>query len=140
MNEITTPPDRAEPEEKQGHEKGVDQRYTKEIDQSSSPPANRLTVEMGIGERIRLNLRLFLKYSRDSVCMVRAVKVALVVGTVIGIINHYDEMLEGTLTGTNYFQMGITYTIPYMVNIFGSARQASHIELNMCLIHTIFSK
>lgn len=81
---------------------------------------------------LKQHMDLFLKHARDPICMKRALKVALVVGTVIGLVNHFDEIINGTLSSTKYFQIGLTYTIPYIVNTFGSARQASHLELNTC--------
>lgn len=92
-----------------------------------------LTVPSSTAETIRLNLDLLWKYALDPVCMKRAMKVAFVVGSVIGIINHFDEIIEGTLTTTNYLQIGITYSIPYFVSTYGSARQATHMKLQECL-------
>ncbi len=75
-------------------------------------------------------MRLFIKHACDPVCIKRSIKVALVVGTVLLIINHYDELIHGTLNATNIFQIGLTYLVPYFVSTFGSAMQARHIELN----------
>jgi hypothetical protein len=57
------------------------------------------------------------------------VKVALVVGTVLALINHYDALFHGTLTNTDIFQILLTYLVPYAVSTFGSASEARHIEL-----------
>jgi hypothetical protein len=75
-------------------------------------------------------MRLFFKHARDPVCVIRAVKVALFVGTVLCFINHFDEIIHGVLTSTNMIQIGITYMVPYSTSTFGSAMQARHIELN----------
>jgi len=61
--------------------------------------------------------------------VLRAMKVALVIGSIIGFINHLDEIISGTLTGTNILQMGLTYLIPFSVSTYGSAMQACHVEL-----------
>jgi len=45
------------------------------------------------------------------------------------LINHFDEIVYGTLTATNIFQIALTYFVPYCVSTFGSAMQARHIEL-----------
>lgn len=74
-------------------------------------------------------MRLFLRHAADRVCIYRAVKVALVVGTVLALINHYDTMFYGELTSTDIFQILITYFVPYCVSTFSSAMQARHIEL-----------
>ena len=75
-------------------------------------------------------MRLFIKHACDPVCIKRSIKVALVVGTILFLINHFDSIYYGTLNATNYFQIGLTYVVPYLVSTFGSAMQARHIELN----------
>jgi len=75
-------------------------------------------------------MRLFFKHAADPVCVFRAIKVALVVGTVLGIINHYDAIFFGSITRTDLFQMVVTYLVPYTTATFGSAMQARHIELH----------
>ncbi len=74
-------------------------------------------------------MKLFLKHATDRVCVYRSIKVALVVGTVLGIINHYDAIFYGTIASTNIYQILLTYLVPYCVSTFGSAMQARHIEL-----------
>lgn len=74
-------------------------------------------------------MRLFLKHATQKVCVYRSTKVALVVGTVLGLINHYDAIFYGPLTTTEIFQISITYLVPFSVATFGSAMQARHIEL-----------
>lgn len=74
-------------------------------------------------------MKLFLKHAFDKVCVLRAVKTALVVGTLLGLINHYDDIIHGNFTATNVFQMLITYLVPYSVATWGSAMQARHIEM-----------
>jgi hypothetical protein len=59
----------------------------------------------------------------------RSVKVALVVGTVLALINHLDRILSGSLTATNILQMLLTYLVPYSVSTYGSAMQARYLEL-----------
>lgn len=70
-----------------------------------------------------------MKHAAKKVCVYRSTKVALVVGTVLGLINHYDAIFYGTLTTTKIFQISITYLVPFSVATFGSAMQARHIEL-----------
>ena len=73
-------------------------------------------------------MRLFLKHARDPVCIKRAIKVAFIVGTILMVINHYDELLNSTLNATNIFQIMLTYVVPYSVATYGSAMQARHLE------------
>jgi len=74
-------------------------------------------------------MKLFLKHATARVCVLRAVKVALVVGTILALINHYDAIFTLSLTATNVFQILLTYLVPYSVATFGSAMQARHMEL-----------
>jgi len=74
-------------------------------------------------------MKIFLKHATNRVCVVRAVKTSLVVGTVLGLINHSDKILHGTLTRTNLIQIIVTYLVPYSVATFGSAMQSRHMEL-----------
>jgi cell shape-determining protein MreD len=75
-------------------------------------------------------MQLFLKHACDRVCVLRSLKVAVVVGTILGAVNHYDAILSGTFSATTLVQIGITYLVPFCVATFGSAMQARHIELN----------
>jgi hypothetical protein len=74
-------------------------------------------------------MRLFLKHATSRVCVVRSLKTSLAVGTVLALINHYDEIVRGTLSGTNVVQILVTYLVPYSVATFGAAMQARHMEL-----------
>jgi hypothetical protein len=74
-------------------------------------------------------MKLFLKYAKQRVCILRSLKVALLVGTVLAFLNHYDSIFSGTANTTTFFQIIITYAVPYSVATFGSAMQARHMEL-----------
>lgn len=75
-------------------------------------------------------MQLFLKYACDRACVLRSLTVAVVVGTILGAVNHYDAILSGTFSATTLVQIGVTYLVPFCVATFGSAMQARHIELN----------
>ncbi len=75
-------------------------------------------------------MRLFLKHATHRVCVLRSVKVAIVVGTILGAVNHYDAILSGTFSTTTVVQIAVTYLVPFCVATFGSAMHARHIELN----------
>ena len=57
--------------------------------------------------------------SRRTVVM-RGIKFAVVVGTVLIAINHGDAILAGELTSTHYVKMGLTVIVPYVVSVFSS--------------------
>ena len=74
-------------------------------------------------------MRLFLKYAKERVCVIRSLKIALFVGTILAFLNHYDSIFSGTVDATGFFQIIITYAVPYSVATFGSAMQARRIDL-----------
>jgi hypothetical protein len=48
----------------------------------------------------------------------KAVRTALVVGTILAIINHGDSILKGE--SINYFKILLTYCVPYCVTTWGA--------------------
>lgn len=50
---------------------------------------------------------------------VRAVRVAVVVGTVLFVINHGTAVRSGTMTRTRWISAALTYLVPYGVSIHG---------------------
>jgi type IV secretory pathway TrbF-like protein len=56
----------------------------------------------------------------------RALGVALVVGTVLNLINHYDLILGAVLSSSTVIQMALTYLVPYIVSTHGQV--SSHFD------------
>ena len=52
----------------------------------------------------------------------RAVQVALVVGPILGLINHYDLCLGAPVTGERLAKIAITFLVPFSVSAYSSAR------------------
>jgi hypothetical protein len=52
----------------------------------------------------------------------RAVKVALVVGPILTMINHYDLLLTAAITPKLVFKILLTFAVPYAVSSYSSAR------------------
>ncbi|MEP4770823.1 MAG: nitrate/nitrite transporter NrtS [Roseibium sp.] len=50
----------------------------------------------------------------------RATIIAAIVGTLLGLINHGDKMLDGTLDGTGLFKIVLTYFVPFSVSLVSS--------------------
>lgn len=61
----------------------------------------------------------FIKALLDPKLAPSAVKVALIVGSVLFTINHGSALLKGEMTRARWFSGLITYLIPYSVNIHG---------------------
>lgn len=50
----------------------------------------------------------------------RAIKVSLVVGTILAAINHGDALTDGTFDLINAFKVLLTYCVPYVVSTFSA--------------------
>ena len=51
-----------------------------------------------------------------------ALLVAVIVGTVLNIINSYDVFVEGTFTGKNVIRIMLTYITPFCVSLYSSIK------------------
>ena len=51
----------------------------------------------------------------------KAIRVALVVGPILGLINHFDLVAGGGLTGTRLFKICFTFLVPFCVSGYSSA-------------------
>jgi hypothetical protein len=67
-----------------------------------------------------------MKFLREYGCcllnpemMPTAFKVALIVGSLLFLINHGSAWLSGTMTGDRWLSAGFSYLVPYGVNIHG---------------------
>lgn len=52
----------------------------------------------------------------------RAIKVALVVGPVLTVINQYDLLLAGDFSAKLVFKILLTFVVPYSVSSYSSAK------------------
>ena len=55
----------------------------------------------------------------NPVVMYAALRVAIVVGTLLSFINHYDLLLGVNITPNKMLQIVLNYCIPYIVSIHG---------------------
>lgn len=51
-----------------------------------------------------------------------AIKVALVVGTILALINHGPSLLALTINSNQMLQIALTYFIPYAVSTYSSVK------------------
>ncbi len=63
-------------------------------------------------------MKRFFILARKPEVVARAVKVALVVGTALTLINQGDRMIAGM--APSWIKMGLTYLIPYCVSTHGA--------------------
>src|SRR5713101_1688080 len=79
---------------------------------------------------MRARLERFARHACEKNCVLRSLTVALLVGTVLAFINHYDAIISGSLSTVGVVQILVTYAGPYCVATFGSASQAMQMDSN----------
>ncbi|CAH0990862.1 hypothetical protein SIN8267_00962 [Sinobacterium norvegicum] len=57
-----------------------------------------------------------------------ALKLSLLVGTVLAIINHGPAMLQFTLGSDNFLQIALTYLVPYCVSTYSAVKALQQTE------------
>ena len=67
-------------------------------------------------------LRTFLVYSLEQDTLARSVRTALVVGTLLGIINHYPALLALSVPPTEALQIVVTYLVPFSVATYAQVQ------------------
>jgi hypothetical protein len=85
--------------------------YIKIISLFESKAQNNFNIGRGL---IMLKSHLTVVFSK--VVMMIAVKVAVVVGTILARINHGHKIVNGTLSPENIVQIQLTYVVPYCVS------------------------
>ncbi|MEH6466535.1 MAG: nitrate/nitrite transporter NrtS [Porticoccus sp.] len=51
-----------------------------------------------------------------------AIKVAIIVGTLLALINYGDKVLMGTMNTTDWLKLALTYLVPFGVSWYSAAR------------------
>jgi hypothetical protein len=51
-----------------------------------------------------------------------AMRISLVVGTLLGIINHYDMFISGNYEMSRIVKILITYLVPFSVSLYSTTR------------------
>jgi hypothetical protein len=51
-----------------------------------------------------------------------AMRISLVVGTLLGIINHYDMFISGNYEMSRIVKIIITYLVPFSVSLYSTTR------------------
>jgi hypothetical protein len=51
-----------------------------------------------------------------------ALKLSVLVGTVLAVINHGPALLDGSLSSGRYLQIALTYLVPYGVSTYSSVK------------------
>ena len=64
----------------------------------------------------------WLQTARRPSVVRRAVKVGVIVGTILAAINHGDAILSGALTPGVALKIALTYLVPYCVSTFAAVQ------------------
>jgi hypothetical protein len=70
----------------------------------------------------RATLRAIIAYCTERDTLLRSIKTALVVGTILGLINHGQDMLTGQFSLRWIVPMLITYLVPFSVATYGQVQ------------------
>ncbi len=62
----------------------------------------------------------FLDIALDRSVVARSTRIALLVGTIIALINHGDKLFTGQIDAMTAFKIGLTYLVPYCVSTYSS--------------------
>jgi hypothetical protein len=62
----------------------------------------------------------FFSIARSRMVVTRAIKVAIIVGTILAFINHGHNILSMSLTGQDWFKVILTYLVPYSVSTWSA--------------------
>ncbi len=64
----------------------------------------------------------FLSIARSGAIVKSALKVALVVGTILALINHYDKLPTMNFSRSDLFKILLTYLVPYGVSTWSAVK------------------
>ena len=64
----------------------------------------------------------FFVFARRADVIKRALKISLIVGTLLTAINHGPDLIEGSANLGNLVQILLTYCVPYAVSTYSSAQ------------------
>jgi PAS domain S-box-containing protein len=65
-------------------------------------------------------LSLFFKLAKNQNIVKRALKVSLIVGIVLNVINQWEDLSQLNFSHINYFKFLLTFMVPYMVSTYSS--------------------
>lgn len=74
-------------------------------------------------------MKIFLKHCAKKHNLLRALYIALLVGTILAAINHYDMFISGEFETRRITQAIVTYFVPFFVALTSAAMFGRHEEL-----------
>jgi len=76
-----------------------------------------------------MTFRTFLKHCAKKHNLLRAFYMALLIGTILATINHYDMFISGEFENRRIIQIIVTYFVPFFVALISAAMFGRHEEL-----------
>lgn len=73
-------------------------------------------------------MRSWLEIAVSPTVVKRSLKVAAIVGTLIGMINYADKILLGTMTGVDMLKFVLTYLVPFAVSTYAAVSAIREME------------
>lgn len=64
----------------------------------------------------------FWSIATDKTVVLRAARIALIVGTVLAFINHWERLIGGTVDGPTFLKIVLTFFVPYSVSTYSSVQ------------------
>lgn len=62
----------------------------------------------------------YVSVALSRIVVVRAIKVAIFVGTILALINHGEKIMSLSLTYKDWFKIILTYLVPYAVSTWSA--------------------
>ena len=73
-------------------------------------------------------MRVFLAIACSRAVVARAIKVALVVGCILIVINHGDALWAGDIDSVRLAKILLTLLVPYCVSVYSAAAAGKHAD------------
>jgi len=75
---------------------------------------------------IDTSLYYWLRLATRQDVIMRSLRVAVLVGTILVLINYLDHMMGPALGQVDLLKMGLTYLVPYCVSTYASVQSLHH--------------
>ena len=75
-------------------------------------------------------LEFILNISKQKEIIIKAIKIALIVGIILNIINQGDLILEARFEDINYFKLIFTFCVPFCVSMYTAISMKMKFKVN----------
>lgn len=65
----------------------------------------------------------FLAVATQRAVVMRSLRIAVVVGTILGLVNHGGALVSGHVTAAEWVQIAVSYVVPFFVATWSAAAQ-----------------